>query len=136
FVYDKEPGRGTREVLDAYLYGSGRRPPPPPSDNFAIVGGNEESRAKVLSTPGSVTPLSLSFIAGQPRLAAMAVDGVAPAEAALRDGSYPLARPLFLVTRGAPAGPAARFIDYVLSDAGQELVRRHGFLGRRELGLA
>lgn len=136
FVYDKEPGRGTREQLDKYLYGpEGKAPPPPNSDNFAVVGGNEETRAKLLSTPGSVGPLSTSFIAGYPKLASVALDGVEPTVASIKDGSYPISRPLFLVTNGSPSGAAKRFIDYVLSDAGQELVHKHGYLTRADLGL-
>ncbi|MGH9282947.1 MAG: substrate-binding domain-containing protein, partial [Acidimicrobiales bacterium] len=88
FVYDKEPGRGTREVLDKYLYGpDGAAPPPPQSDSFAIVGGNEETRTKLLSTTGSVGPLSSSFITGYPKLAALAVDGVAPTPDAVKSST-------------------------------------------------
>ena len=134
FVYDKEPGRGTREVLDAYLYGpDGKAPPPPDSANYAVVGGNEETRAKLLSTPGSVGPLSTAFITGQDDLAAVAVDGVEPTPGHVRDGTYPMARPLLLVTDGPPRGPAKTFIDHVLSRAGQALVRKHGFLALAEL---
>lgn len=135
FVYDKEPGRGTREVLDRYLYGPGGKPPPPAaSDRVAVVGGNEEARAKLASTPGSVGPLSLAFARGHDRLAALAVDGVAPSPGTVRDGTYPLARPLFLVTDGPPAGPARRFVDYVLSGEGQAIVAGHGFLTLDEVG--
>ena len=136
FVYDKEPGRGTREVLDTYLYGKGAKAPPPPqTDNYAVVGGNEETRAKLESTPGSVGPLSSSFISGHPKLAALAVDGVAPTPATVKDGSYPMSRPLFLVTNGPPTGQAKRFIDYVLSADGQKLVNKHGYLNLADLGL-
>lgn len=135
FVYDKEPGRGTREVLDRYLYGEDGAPPPPPrSSNFAIVGGNEETRTKLLSTPGSVGPLSSSFVTGVGQLVAVAVDGIEPAAAHVADGTYPMARPLFLVTDGQPAGAAETFVDYVLSTPGQQLVRRHGYLTLAELG--
>ena len=134
FVYDKEPGRGTREVIDKYLYGSDKAPPPPNTSNVAIVGGNEEGRAKVLSTPGGVTPLSTSFIAGYPKLAAVAVDGVEPTPARIVDRSYPLFRPLYLVTNGAPAGAAKTFVDYVLSAEGQQLVNKHGYLNLADLG--
>ncbi|HET7486986.1 MAG TPA: phosphate ABC transporter substrate-binding protein [Acidimicrobiales bacterium] len=135
FVYDKEPGRGTREVLDKFLYGKdGKAPPPPQSDNYAVVGGNEETRAKVLSTPGSVAPLSVAFAEGNPKLAVLQVDGVAPTPSAVRDDLYPMARPLFLVTNGAPAGDAKRFVDYVLSAKGQALVKKHGYLTLADLG--
>lgn len=127
FVYDKEPGRGTREMLDKYLYGAeGHAPPPPRSDSFAIVGANEEGRTKLLSTPGGVTPLSTSFITGQPKLAALAIDGVTPTPEHIVDGTYALARPLYLITDGPPAGHAKTFVDFVLSEDGQALVREAG----------
>ena len=135
FVYDKEPGRGTREVIDTYLYGSAKAPPPPQTNNFAIVGGNEEGRAKVLSTTGAVTPLSTSFIAGYPKLAAVAVDGVEPTPAHIVDQSYAMFRPLYLVTNGPPAGAAKTFVDYVVGDEGQKLVAKHGYLTLAELGV-
>jgi phosphate transport system substrate-binding protein len=133
FVYDKEPGRGTREVIDKYLYGNDKAPPPPQSNNFAIVGGNEEGRAKVLSTPGGVTPLSTSFITGYPKLAAVSIDGVEPTPAHIVDKTYAMFRPLYLVTNGPPAGPAKTFVDYVVGDPGQELVRKHGYLNLADL---
>lgn len=135
FVYDKERGRGTREVLDRYLYGAhGGSSPPPQADNYAVVGGNEEARSKLLSTPGAVAPLSTSFVTGFPELVAVAVDGVEPTPSTVGDGTYPLARPLFLVTDGPPAGAAKRFVDFVLSPPGQELVQRHGYLDLAHLG--
>lgn len=134
FVYDKEPGRGTREVLDAYLYGKdGTAPPPPDTPRFAIVGGNEETRTKLLSTPGAVAPLSSAFAEGQSRLALLAVEGVAPTASTIADGSYPLSRPLFLVTDGPPTGAAKEFIDYVLGPQGQPLLTRHGYLTLAQL---
>jgi phosphate transport system substrate-binding protein len=134
FVYDKEPGRGTREVLDAFLYGrGGRAPASVPSANVAVVGGNEEARAKLLSTPGSVGPLSVPFITGYPQLAAVAVDGVEPTPDNVKRRSYPLSRPLLLVTDGAPTGPAKRLVDHLLSPEGQALLARHGFLSLADL---
>ncbi len=129
FVYDKEPGRGTREVLDKYLYGKdGKAPAPPDSPRYAIVGGNEETRSKLLSTPGSVAPLSSAFIEGQPQLGLLAVDGTVPNADTIADESYALSRPLFFVTDGPPSGNAKTFLDYVLSPEGQPLLTRHGYL--------
>jgi phosphate transport system substrate-binding protein len=135
FVYDKEPGRGTREVLDKFLYGKGNKAPAPPTDNaaYAIVGGNEETRTKLLSTPGSVAPLSSAFAEGQSTLAVLKVDGVDPTPAHIIDKTYPMYRPLFLITDGAPKGAAKSFIDYVLSTSGQALVTKHGYLTNAQL---
>lgn len=134
FVYDKEPGRGTREVLDRYIYGEGAKAPPPPnSQNYAVVGGNEETRAKLLSTPGSVAPLSSAFVTGYRMLSAVSVDGVQPVPEHVADHTYPLSRPLFLVTNGPPQGGAKTLVDYVLSPPGQELVHKHGYLTLADL---
>jgi phosphate transport system substrate-binding protein len=128
FVYDKEPGRGTREVLDKYLYGDKKAPPPPKSDNFSIVGGNLETRNKLKSTPGAVAPLSTGFIEGHNDLAVVTLDGIAPTPENIASGKYPMARPLYLITDGEPEGESKKFIDYILSAKGQEILPRHGYL--------
>ncbi|CAM5595970.1 phosphate ABC transporter substrate-binding protein [Streptomyces hirsutus] len=134
FVYDKEPGRGTREVLDKYIYGDEKAPPPPESDNFAIVGGNLETRNKLESTPGAVAPLSTSFVEGRKGLAAVTLDGVEPSPENIASGKYPMARPLYLLTDGKPEGTAKKFIDYVLSSKGQALMTKHGYLTLKQIG--
>ncbi|HEX9902656.1 MAG TPA: hypothetical protein VGB72_07315 [Acidobacteriota bacterium] len=40
-------------------------------------------------------------------------------------------RPFLFVTSGPPSGPAQAFIDFVLSDEGQALVKREGLLPLR-----
>ncbi|MDF3139958.1 MULTISPECIES: phosphate ABC transporter substrate-binding protein [unclassified Streptomyces] len=136
FVYDKEPGRGTREVLDKFIYGEeGKAPAPPQSDNYAIVGGNLETRNKLESTPGSVGPLSTGFIEGHDDLVAVALEGVEPTEENVASGKYAMTRPLFMITDGKPQGAAEKYIDYVLSPAGQKLLPAHGYLTREQMGL-
>ena len=49
------------------------------------------------------------------------------AEAAI-DGSYPIARRLYLYTREEPMGQTRAFLDWVLGVHGQEIVRRIGFV--------
>jgi phosphate transport system substrate-binding protein len=134
FVYDKEPGRGTREVLDKYIYGDKKAPPPPKSDNFAIVGGNLETRNKLESTPGAVAPLSTSFIEGRDKLAAVTLDGIAATPQNIATSKYPMSRPLFLITDGEPKGTSKTFINYVLSAKGQALMTKHGYLTLKQIG--
>ncbi|MFC8086074.1 phosphate ABC transporter substrate-binding protein [Streptomyces sp. NPDC057340] len=134
FVYDKEPGRGTREVLDKYIYGDEKAPPPPESGNFAIVGGNLETRNKLESTPGAVAPLSTSFVEGRDRLAAVTLDGIEASPENIATGKYPMSRPLYLITNGKPEGTAKKFIDYVLSAKGQALMTKHDYLTLKEIG--
>ncbi len=56
------------------------------------------------------------------------IDGVAPAPAAVRDGSYPLARYLYLVTVRPPEEAAKAFVDWVVSPPGQRIVAEVGYI--------
>lgn len=53
--------------------------------------------------------------------------GVLPTEAAVRDGSYALARDLYFYTRNKPDGAIKEFIDWVLSPEGQKLASEVGY---------
>ncbi|GHG28200.1 phosphate ABC transporter substrate-binding protein [Streptomyces filamentosus] len=135
FVYDKEPGRGTREVLDKFLYGKGEPPAPPQSANYAIVGGNLETRNKLESTRGSIAPLSTGFIEGRAGLVAVPLEGVAPTLENVASGKYPMTRPLYMITDGEPKDGVKQYIDYILSAEGQKLLPKHGYLTREQMGL-
>jgi phosphate transport system substrate-binding protein len=57
-------------------------------------------------------------------------EGETPVEPTLANatsGRYPLARYLYLYTAGAPSGLAARYIEFVLSPAGQRIVEGIGY---------
>ena len=53
---------------------------------------------------------------------------VAPSIASTHDKSYPIARPMFFYTAGEPAPHVKKFIDWVLTDAGQKLVETTGYV--------
>jgi len=50
------------------------------------------------------------------------VNGKTASSETVRDGSWPVARPLFMYTNGKPAGVIAQFIGFVLSSEGQKIV--------------
>jgi phosphate transport system substrate-binding protein len=50
------------------------------------------------------------------------VNGITATEKSVRDGSWPIARPLFMYTNGKPTGVIAKFIDFMLSKEGQKIV--------------
>ena len=53
---------------------------------------------------------------------------VVPALDNVVSGKYPISRPLFLYTKGAPEGAAKEFVDFVLSAKGQEIVIKTDFV--------
>jgi phosphate transport system substrate-binding protein len=52
---------------------------------------------------------------------------VVPSARTVKDGSYPIARPLYVYTAGQPAGQIKDYIEWVL-DGGQTLVAKLGFV--------
>jgi phosphate transport system substrate-binding protein len=52
---------------------------------------------------------------------------IEPSDATVKNGSYPLSRPLFFYLRAKPAGEIKSFIDWVLSGEGQAVVLKVGY---------
>lgn len=75
---------------------------------------------EVAQDPGGITASSMSFAV--PGVAALTVDGAAPTLAAVQSGSYPLKRPLILVTMDVPRGAAKAFLDFMLTPDAQMIV--------------
>lgn len=131
--FNKEPGRGTWEVFAKWLYGGGDEAP---AVSFPEVGGNEETRNKVASTPGAMSQLSYSWADRETVFPlALEVDGkeIEPSPSTIATHAYPMSRPLFLLTDGPPSGDARALLELILSPRGQELVRDHGYLGVDQL---
>lgn len=53
---------------------------------------------------------------------------IPPTEQTVRDGVYPIARPLFLYTRTKPEGAVKAFLDFTESKEGQAVVRQIDFV--------
>ena len=60
-------------------------------------------------------------------------DCVNPSTDTAIDGSYPIARPLFMYTRGEPTGAVKEYLDWILSDAGQCIIQDKGYAPVRAL---
>ncbi|RME49005.1 MAG: phosphate ABC transporter substrate-binding protein [Chloroflexi bacterium] len=53
---------------------------------------------------------------------------VKPSIETVNQGLYPIARPLYMYTNGEPTGVIKAYLDWILSDEGQTLVREVGFV--------
>ncbi len=132
--FNKEPGRGTWEVFAHWIYGDAKNAPPV---SFPEVGGNEETRNKVASTRGALSQLSSSWADGE-KVFALGIetsDGTVlePTPENIAAHKYPMSRPLFLLTKGEPQGEVKVFVDFLLGERGQNLVRKHGYLSLDQL---
>lgn len=128
--YNKEPGRGTWETFANFVYGKSSKAP---KVFLPEVGSNQEAKAKVLQRPGGVTQLSAAWAYESSDLEPLAIaiapgKAITPSEDNIRAGTYPMKRPLNLVTNGEPNKEQQAFIDFLLSNEGQEIVKRHGYV--------
>jgi phosphate transport system substrate-binding protein len=75
--------------------------------------------------PGLVKMLAVSQRRGAP--------GVAPTVPNARNRTYPLTRALQVYTVGEPEGPAAEYLQWMISPPGQRIVVKLGYVPMREL---
>lgn len=87
---------------------------------------NGTVREIVAHDPYAVGFISLGLVNEQ--VVALELDGAAASERNIENGRYKLVRPFMFVSRGEPTGQALEFIEFVLSDEGQALVKVEGLI--------
>jgi phosphate transport system substrate-binding protein len=97
-----------------------------------IVGDNQARVKLMVEHPNAILYMSVgeaerSALAGAP-IKSLAVGGVAATSKNIRNGDFPISRPLTLVTRGAPAGLVKDFIEYASSSQVTDLIVSHDFV--------
>lgn len=97
----------------------------------AVIRDSEQGIQAVASRPGAIAYVSCSHahsVGENVPIRALPSGGIEATTAHVRDGTYPLSRPLQLVTREAPKGLAAEFIDFARSNAVLDLIEKHHFV--------
>jgi len=119
-VITREDGSGTRDAFEQFVMGDAHTI----ATSALVTAYSGGLRKMVSQDPGAIGYVTFSQLNAQVR--PLAIDGVEPSELAIASGRYRLQRPFVFLTRGAPRGAARAFIDFVLSDPGQQLARREG----------
>jgi phosphate transport system substrate-binding protein len=120
-VISREEGSGTRRSFDKLVLAGA-----------ALAGGslfqnsNGTVREAVASDAAAVGYVSVGLVNN--RVKALKYDGVDPTNADVANGTYPLARPIFFLTRGALAPHVQEFVDYVLSPEAQGILEKEGLI--------
>lgn len=78
-------------------------------------------------SPTAIGYVGLAYL--NEKVKALAIDGVSPTKEAVIDGTYPLARPLFLVLPADHPKATQDLIDFILSETGQAIIESEGFVG-------
>lgn len=126
-VVNKASGRATLEV---FLTHFGLKEPDIKA--HVVIGENQEGIKTVTGNPRSIAYVSIGtaeyeVAAGTP-IKLVRLDGAAPSTEAVASGSYPMFRPLSLITAGQPSELAAQFITFARSKDVHDLVRAQHFV--------
>jgi len=63
------------------------------------------------------------------KIKTLAINGVAPNKETIRNKDYPFTGTFYAITNGKPTGNVKLFIDWILSEQGQELIEKTGYVG-------
>lgn len=102
--------------------------------------GSKDVVDLVENTPCAIGYSGLAYATEHVRIPCVAeqegAECVAPTVATAVQGSYPIARPLFMYTAGRPRGPVEAYMNWILSDEGQCVILDRGYAPVRELRCA
>ncbi len=120
-VYIVNPQSATRKVFAKIVLGgedySGK--------NIETVRPDSAILDKVANDKGGIGQLSLAIVGGNKTVTKIRVQGQYPA---VNNPSYPISRPLYLITKGDTKGEVKEFIDWAVSTEGQAIVKEK-FIG-------
>lgn len=90
---------------------------------------DQEAADQAERVAGSLAVNTLALVQSERRkLNVLPFNGAMPSVKALAEGTYPYFKPLLMVTRGAPAGPSARFMAFTKSPQGRAILEANGHL--------
>jgi len=124
FVIGRKPGSGTRDTFLEAIFGSKESETP-----GVIIESADSSEVKtaIQGSDNAIGYMGYSYVMrGDTRV--VSLDGIAPTVENIKNGTYPIARKLYFVTLGEPTVGARAYIDYVLSQEGQQIAAENGFI--------
>lgn len=91
---------------------------------------NGAVKQTIEQTPDAIGYVGLGYVDNTVHAVPLSVAGtlIAPSIETVKTGTYPISRPLHLLTKGEPTGDAAAFITFLDSADGQKIITDEGFI--------
>lgn len=87
---------------------------------------------EVSQNPNAIGYYGIGYITSKQKVVAIAKDKkslfVTPTIESVRSGNYYISRPLLMYTNGEPTGVVKKFLDFVMGDEGQKIVKEIDFV--------
>ena len=91
------------------------------------MAGHEQIAAEVGKNPHGIGYVGLAYIKAA-GIKVLKIEGAELSDDTVRNKTWAYARPTFYYTNGEPAGEAKKFTDFTLSEEGQGIARKVGFV--------
>ena len=127
-IIAREEGSGTRSAFDSLVMKNNQISP-----RAIVQDSNGAVRQLVADDVNSIGFISLGLV--DHTVKALALDGIFPTRENVINGSYSLYRPFLFVLHSPPTSNVKQFIDFVLSEKGQQILVHEGLIhgeGARE----
>jgi phosphate transport system substrate-binding protein len=120
-VVTREEGSGTRGAFQELVMEKERI-----FKGAIVEDSNGTVREIVANDPNAIGYISLGLV--NDKVKALSLDGIIASEENIMAKKYSLLRPFLFVTKNTPTGEVKNFIDFVLSQEGQGLIREEGLI--------
>lgn len=132
-ILSREVNSGTHVYFKEHVL---RKMDPASREEFApsalMLSSSQAIADEVASNPAAIGYYGMGYICPKQKPVSVAKDAQSPYVEPKIDnvvsGAYPISRPLFLYTNGAPQGLVKKFVDFALSKEGQEIVLATDFV--------
>ncbi len=121
-VIQRESNSGTADSFKELVMGKDN----PISKRAETQSSNGAIKSRVSSTPSAIGYIGMGFV--DPSVKAVLVDGVESDVKTVKNGTYPVHRPLFMYTNGQPTGAVKQFIELPKTPEGKRIISETGFV--------
>ena len=132
-ILSREVNSGTHIFLKEHVLRRGVVKGPEEFAPSALMMSSSQAIAdEVAGNENAVGYYGMGYISPKQKVIAVAKDAkspfIEPSIDNVKSNTYPISRPLYLYTNGAPQGVIKDFIDFVYSKDGQEIVKKLDFV--------
>ncbi|EKD51810.1 MAG: hypothetical protein ACD_62C00175G0004 [uncultured bacterium] len=123
-VFSREEGSGTRKSFDNLVLETEKV-----SASALFQNSNGTIREAVANDANAIGYLSIGLV--NERVRAVSYSNVDPSNENVKKGLYPLARPIFFLTKPGVNAQTKGFVDYVLTDDAQKILEKEGLIAAK-----